>query len=351
MLNSCSSSADSTKLGTDTTIPQYKTYSISLKPDQTDELKHDYDVRERIFFLIDTVLQSKGYEKLDSNADLTVFPYIIENYDPFDISGQVLPDTINIYDIAVESLIIDIIDSKTQNIIFRGVSSFRSANGLINWSKISNDIYVSLASIVKTSLVEQLPNFPWPPPHPSTFYSVATKYLISEKGVKSYGDVQKILRAALDKNGYSEISYFRIPGGFVVVTRVEQIDENGYSKPLEERWVEGVRVNFPENILEVIFGQKRGYYRLFVLAISEIPFSTDGKIIYYNDIKKLPSKGWNYLPSDVLNMPFTTESKLSVLVYEYMRKGKGTTPGFISDGKLTAKQHLEKAGLLRELTN
>lgn len=78
--------------------------------------------------------------------------------------------------------------------------------------------------------------FPWPPPQASA-RDVIPKGFFST--CKTLGDVNVILRSALDKAEYFEKSYYPIGDGehgFVVTTRLEQINEDATSIKGTDRW-------------------------------------------------------------------------------------------------------------------
>ncbi len=90
------------------------------------------------------------------------------------------------------------------------------------------------------NLLKRLPKiFPFPPPKASTYAEIKNELLFSSNSRQkvTFIDVEKSLRQALDKAGYAEISYFLIPAGFALVTRLEQINADGTPKSKEIRWL------------------------------------------------------------------------------------------------------------------
>ena len=72
-----------------------------------------------------------------------------------------------------------------------------------------------------------LPEFPWPPPPPSATAEIRCEQLRLKTRLTSFGDVDRRLSEALDANGYCERRYYAVPDGFALVTRIEQINDDG----------------------------------------------------------------------------------------------------------------------------
>jgi hypothetical protein len=82
--------------------------------------------------------------------------------------------------------------------------------------------YTSIAPL--TPSISVLPDFPWPPPKPSAGAHISFNKL---NKFATFGDINKIISSALDSGEYDERSYFNVPNGFAIVTRLEQIDPYG----------------------------------------------------------------------------------------------------------------------------
>ena len=74
-----------------------------------------------------------------------------------------------------------------------------------------------------------LPAFPWPPPKPSTTASLTLGSLRQTTGPnRTFHDVDARISQALTTAGYDEKSYYGVPNGFAIVTRLEHMDVEGY---------------------------------------------------------------------------------------------------------------------------
>ena len=86
---------------------------------------------------------------------------------------------------------------------------------------------------------QQFPQFPWPPPKPSALYVIPRGLLVDKEfgGTPNLADIQGKLTDALDGAAYYERSYYSVPGGFAMVTRMERIRQDG-TADLARRWMD-----------------------------------------------------------------------------------------------------------------
>src|SRR5579859_3209760 len=75
----------------------------------------------------------------------------------------------------------------------------------------------------------------WPLPAASARVVLPTALFANSR---TYGDLNRRILTALSKNGYAEVGYYEIWArqGFIVVTRVEQIESDGTPKKPPARW-------------------------------------------------------------------------------------------------------------------
>src|SRR5688572_955441 len=73
-----------------------------------------------------------------------------------------------------------------------------------------------------SSVSGNMPAFPWPPPRYSAFAPIVREW-IADGPLPTLGSVATRLEAAFDRTGYGERTYYWVPGGFALVSRIEQI--------------------------------------------------------------------------------------------------------------------------------
>ncbi|HSD92170.1 MAG TPA: hypothetical protein VLB11_04000 [Methyloceanibacter sp.] len=190
-----------------------------------------------------------------------------------------------------------------------------------------------------------LPAFPWPPPAASASYVLPDKFFEHDRTV---GEVTAAILAALEQNGYVERSFFRTePGGVVMVTRLERINDDG--SPSAARWpaiaqhVESTRSLL--DFLQGLFFVDPGHYRVIVFVLQDLPFSQSPETITAQQAHAWIATGTNVLPREVANLSFDG-ARVTVLIYEFASDGSKVQ---LVPSQITGKQHLEKAGVLAVL--
>src|SRR5262249_1473613 len=109
-----------------------------------------------------------------------------------------------------------------------------------------------------------IPQFPWPPPTPSTSYPFPKDVFIRHS---TCGEVSDAILSALERSGYVERSFFQTgDGGIALVTRLERIATDGSPAEETERWPAGFDNN-PTRFVDFVRGlffAKEGRYRVIV---------------------------------------------------------------------------------------
>jgi hypothetical protein len=192
-----------------------------------------------------------------------------------------------------------------------------------------------------------LPDFPWPPPEPSEFST------LSFEEATTLGDVNYRLLEALDARGYDDRSYYGVPNGFAIVTRIEQIDSKGFPKNTN-RWVsELAPISLKEfswdEYLEALFKAPEGHYRIFVFIVTSDLVISSGTPVSQGEAETWKLKGANKLPTDMERLPFTKDHTCTVYVYEFVQSGHGNPANQNIPSEISALQHLERAGMLEAL--
>jgi hypothetical protein len=172
---------------------------------------------------------------------------------------------------------------------------------------------------------------------------------------RTYGDLNRPISFALFKNGYAEMGYYELRArkGFIVVTRVEQIESDGTSKkpparwsarrwPLEDEWT------LSWYFLR-LFTAPPGYYRVIAFVVTDLPFAESNKRIDRDEADRWLRGGWNTLPRWTSETPLSPDTTCTVLIYEFEVTPKETVPRLLVPGRLDAETHLVKSGLLAGL--
>jgi hypothetical protein len=193
------------------------------------------------------------------------------------------------------------------------------------------------------------PMFPWPPPLASAQQSLLRSLFSRDSQNSSFADIDDRLTSALDAKGYFEKSYYQVPGGFAVVTRLEQIEADGRSKTVPERWsVDPPRLtNFSLDGYSALFSASSGYYRIIVFIVTNVPFAQSDKRFSQQEASAWLHSGLNELPESIGLLHYPPDIACTVQIYEFMSTGKkDSAPAFtLQPGRLDAHTHLLQSGL------
>lgn len=207
----------------------------------------------------------------------------------------------------------------------------------------------------------QTGGFPWPPPQPSSERVLPVSLLVAALRIanaselaasgKTLRDLNGVLTDALDRVGYTDRSYFTVPDGYALVTRIESIEPDGTPKAGAERWnltSPGIASFSLSDYLKALFSAKPGLYRVIVFVITSRPFRATGKPPTAGETEDWLSRGYNVLPPDVGVLRYTDEVACTALIYEFEKAPAGTAQ-IRRPGQVTAQQHLERSHLLSAL--
>ena len=205
----------------------------------------------------------------------------------------------------------------------------------------------------KKGIAGSIPRFPWPPPQASGTVTIPKNLLVG-KGARKFtlGDIQARLESALDRAGYSEKSYFAVPQGFVVVTRLEQFSDNGVPKPGSERWnleVGPLKQFSLGEYLAALFNARAGHFRVIAFVVTPLAFSQSDAAVSREEATLWFGRGANKLPPELAAKEFTAQHYCTALIYEFSKAGPGTEAALKVPGTLPAREQLVKANVWQAL--
>jgi hypothetical protein len=198
---------------------------------------------------------------------------------------------------------------------------------------------------------EAVPEFPWPPPKASASATISRELLLGDKEHPKLGDAVAALDLAFQKTGYGERSYYSVPDGFAMASRIEQINQDGTAKGPADRWsleVPPMRKFSFSAYLTALFRARPGYYRVIVFVVTSKPFSQSNAKVTSEEAELWISSGLNTLPEDIASRDYTSAHRCTALIYEFKRTGTQHAE-FVDPSGITGQIHLEKSGLLAAL--
>jgi hypothetical protein len=124
-----------------------------------------------------------------------------------------------------------------------------------------------------------MPLFPWPPSRPSTRVVIPRSVFVA---YKTLGQLSYAIDQALAHTGYAERSYYAVPGGVGIITRLEHIYQDGHPFEGSTRWLlddSSLQSFSLRSYLRALFTAREGYYRVIVFTVTDVPFgSGDGSM-------------------------------------------------------------------------
>jgi hypothetical protein len=195
---------------------------------------------------------------------------------------------------------------------------------------------------------------PWPPSSPSASITIPIRKLLERTPNPSdtLFDIDESLRSSLRDAGHFEGSYYGVPGGFALVTRLESIQANGMPKPGRLRWDIDLRSNKPFSIssyLEALFSAPPGRYRVIVFVVTSERFGTENRQIDRDDATRWLREGANALPHEFLIRPIEQGTICTALIYEFRISPELNQPQLMRPGEFSAEIHMIGTGLQRML--
>jgi hypothetical protein len=191
---------------------------------------------------------------------------------------------------------------------------------------------------------EKLPELPWPPMAASARIVLPTTPF---RDAGNFGQFCAVLTGALERCGYVEESYYSVPGGLALITRMEQTTRDARPAQGSERWsvdTHALTSLSLSDYLKALFLANTGYYRVIIFVVTDVPFGASKGALTSGEAQSLLTYGYNSLPPSVSEAPLPVNYACTALIYEF-EKPEGKSPEAIVPGHLDAKTHLVKSGL------
>ncbi len=199
---------------------------------------------------------------------------------------------------------------------------------------------------------DELPAFPWPPPKASAQAAIPANLLVRAGRATQLKDVANRLEKSLFYAGYEENSYFYIPRGFALVTRIEQFYPDGRSKEGAARWAGTLspQTSFSlSSYLKALFTAEKGYYRIIVFLVTSVPIRQSSQDINREDATAWLHRGANMLPPSIGSLSFSKDHTCVALVYEFEQMSRDHEPIFKSPSLILGRMHLQQSRIFEAL--
>jgi hypothetical protein len=165
------------------------------------------------------------------------------------------------------------------------------------------------------------------------------------------GSVANRLERAFDSAGYAERSYFWIPDGFALASRIETIRADAAPAEGAERWT--VEMDRPAqgfvDFIRALFDARPGLYRVIVFAATDAAFSAGERAPSSSEARSWMYRGLMQLPASVGRLPYGADHHTMALIYEFEQPADRSGVHVRQPSGSPGRVHLEKSGLLRAL--
>ncbi len=201
----------------------------------------------------------------------------------------------------------------------------------------------------------------WDAPTPSYARLVDQDHFLDKYADKcqTLNDLNQQITAGLESLGFRDhLSYFSVDGGFAIVTDVEQITYQGHSQYGDARWKAALaspRIFSVDFIKSLLFARK-GYYRVFVLMISDNPSGSYSyarargqSLVTLNEVRQwewIGASDADFATWPIAERPFNYSHSCKILVYEF-ELIENRMPKLSK--AIGLDQHLTNSGLLKGL--
>ena len=195
-----------------------------------------------------------------------------------------------------------------------------------------------------------LPAFPWPPPRYSAFANIAVEW-VAPGTEPVLGEVARQLERAFNIAGYGESSYYRIPGGFALASRIEHIRADASPFDAPERWAVDtpkVREGFIDYI-RALFNAPPGFYRVIVFVVTDQDFAAAEQAPSSAEARAWVTGGGLRLPERIAVQPYGPRHYTTALIYEFERRHDEPQASVLMPSPTQGRDHLERAGLWQAL--
>ena len=198
---------------------------------------------------------------------------------------------------------------------------------------------------------QELPEFKLPAPRPSA--QTALPRSVLPAGTPTLEQVDDALRARLAKAGYDDLGYYRVTNGFALATGMERLAANGKPFAGAQRWETDAAalaplsgLFSPATLIHALVNADPGSYRTMVFVVTNRPVTNSGAAMTQDTAKAMETAGASSLPGGFSKPVFTTDYRVTALIYEFKRNSVGKPAQFSTPSTRSGAEQLRLAGIL-----
>jgi len=189
--------------------------------------------------------------------------------------------------------------------------------------------------------------FPWPPPSPTARVAIDLSKVSPSAGGRTFGDIDGFLGAALSGAGYRDRAWYSVPGGFALVTRLEQVGDDGSPRPGDARWSTVPRFgSFSiRDYLRALLQATPGHFRVIAFVVTDQDFDSTPKPMTEELASEWAESGAPRLPASIAARPAGDRVFSVALIYEFARHRYDEQAEFLKGGDVPGADQLRRSGL------
>ncbi len=189
--------------------------------------------------------------------------------------------------------------------------------------------------------------FPWPPPSPTTRVEMDISGAPPGGDARTLGDINRHLVTALDGAGYGEKGWYSVPGGFALVTRIEQIREDGSPRSGNARWSTAPRFGAFSmgEYLRALLTATPGLFRVIAFVVTDQDFDEAPQPMTEELAADWGHSGAPRLPTALAGRPASKNTYCVALIYEFAKHRYDVSAHFVTSSNVPAADQLRRSGL------
>jgi hypothetical protein len=163
-------------------------------------------------------------------------------------------------------------------------------------------------------------------------------------------DVATRLEKAFNQAGYGEMSWYEVPDGFAMVSRLEQFSSDGTPLEGEDRFASEIAQ--PRSLgerLRGLFIARQGHYRVITFIVTSVPIQQSNERLSRDRAMELVSTGADRLSEGIRNQVFSGNHRCTALIYEFEQRTPDHAAEFVTPSRLDGTVHLRRSGILTAL--
>lgn len=225
----------------------------------------------------------------------------------------------------------------------------------MDYNRLLEELETMSEPIASAPMIKEASDF-WEIPKPSYDFLVQNEqlYRIFSPSSKTLGQVGERMARRLDDQGYGgHLSYFKIDGGFAIVTDVEQITSDGGTHADNVRWAAALASPrwFSLDFFRSLLFARQGYFRVMALTVSNKSLGINHRGLSLQEARHwewLGGSAADFLTWDVAKKPFSPDYFSTILIYEF-EVVENREPKI--SRVLGRELHLKNSGILKRIFN